>query len=195
MNETQSSDDLVGLVNRAREGCGEATKELLNRVRPHVRNIAASVFPAVLSARTDASDITQEVLLVVGRQLPKFQGNSNGEFLSWLRQIIRSVRSDFLDHHFGAAKRSVSREERGSGQIPKNSLKAPSLSFDRRDEVQFILDRLPPQLSKVLKLVFVDGLCLSEAAAKLECDPTTARTRMREALRVAGRLLSGMKGE
>ena len=46
--------------------------------------------------RIDASDIVQQTLLEAHRGLGKFTGESEGEWLAWLRQILTHNTQDFI---------------------------------------------------------------------------------------------------
>lgn len=63
-----------------------------------------------LRVRCSPSDLVQETFLEAHRDFPQFRGRSEGEFLSWLRQILVNNLIVAARRHFAAGKRDVRRE-------------------------------------------------------------------------------------
>lgn len=74
----------VSLLDRlACSGAEDDWKKLTILYRPFIAGVARG-YPALAS---QSDDITQEVMLVLMRELPRFQRHRTGSFRSWLRGI------------------------------------------------------------------------------------------------------------
>jgi RNA polymerase sigma-70 factor (ECF subfamily) len=105
---SSSSDRSVSdLLTRARAGDAAARDALFERCRNYVAVVARSQVESWMRPRIDASDIVQQTLLEAHRGLAKFAGDSEGEWLAWLRQILTHNTQDFI--------RRCRTEKRGGG--------------------------------------------------------------------------------
>jgi RNA polymerase sigma-70 factor (ECF subfamily) len=166
------------LIRLARNGDSQAREELLVAVRPRLREWAEDALNARFSGRVDASDLTQITLLDLHQKLEQFVGNSEGEFVDWLRRVLQRNILDAV-RRASAQKRSVEREQRIDSApdemaIPRNELAAdistPSMramNNEYADRLQRALDRLTPEQQRVVRLVHLEGRSLSNAAEQL----------------------------
>jgi len=105
---SSSSDRSVSdLLTRARAGDAAARDALFERCRNYVAVVARTQVESWMRPRIDASDIVQQTLLEAHRGLAKFAGDSEGEWLAWLRQILTHNTQDFI--------RRCRTEKRGGG--------------------------------------------------------------------------------
>ncbi|WP_344611078.1 RNA polymerase sigma factor [Dactylosporangium salmoneum] len=74
-------DDTL-LVRRARDGCLDAYRTLVERHAPRAYRVALGL----LGRREDAEDVTQEALLAAWLALPTFRGEAS--FATWLYRIV-----------------------------------------------------------------------------------------------------------
>ena len=94
---SSSSDRSVSdLLTRARAGDAAARDALFERCRNYVAVVARTQVESWMRPRIDASDIVQQTLLEAHRGLAKFAGDSEGEWLAWLRQILTHNTQDFI---------------------------------------------------------------------------------------------------
>ena len=122
----------------------------------------------------DAEDVTQNVLLDLGRQMRTFEYRADGRFRAWLRVVAHRAWCDFLD-----ARR---RNTPGSGDTAVGALLA---SVPAGDELVDTLDaecerellaaamqvvrlRVEPQTWAAFHLTAVEGVGGGEAAAQLK---------------------------
>lgn len=92
-----SSEPAVSdLLQRARAGDVAARDALFVRCRNYVAVVARSQVESWMRPRIDASDIVQQTLLEAHRGLARFAGQSEGEWLAWLRQILTHNTQDFI---------------------------------------------------------------------------------------------------
>ena len=84
------------LLQRARAGDAAARDALFVRCRNYVTVVARSQVESWMRPKIDASDIVQQTLLEAHRGLSRFAGDSEGEWLAWLRQILKHNTQDFI---------------------------------------------------------------------------------------------------
>jgi RNA polymerase sigma-70 factor (ECF subfamily) len=65
-----------------------------------------------MRAKVDASDLVQQTLLDAHRDFDRFQGQTDQEWLAWLRQILTHNACDAARHYGTAGKRAARREVR-----------------------------------------------------------------------------------
>ncbi|NQV24433.1 MAG: sigma-70 family RNA polymerase sigma factor [Rhodopirellula sp.] len=176
------------LLQRAIAGDMEAIGPLLDRFRPLLRARAQESLPAPILARIDESDVVQQTCLLVLRQFEQLRGRSVGEFVAWLLQVHQHNLLNMVEHHRGAAKRDIRREQPGDenaaanipGQITSPSQKA--VRGERRRQLEQSIDTLPEGQRDAVRMRFLEEASLSEIAIRMN--------RSEEA--IAGLLKRGM---
>ena len=101
---------LVDLLNKARDGDDAARDELFDKCRNYVNFVARTQVESWLQAKVDASDLVQQTLLEAHRGLDGFRGNTEDEWLAWLRRILTNNTTDFVRRYKGAEKRRATKE-------------------------------------------------------------------------------------
>ena len=133
---------------------------------------------------SDADDLAQEVLLVVFREVAKFDRRGPGAFRAWLRTILVRIRDQAL-RHLTADKRDVDREEPLPGDSARGSelhqLQTPAEVRVPRDELiegmNRVLDFLEDRDQQLLRLHYVDGLTFEQVATRLGQNAAALRQR------------------
>lgn len=152
------------------------------------RNHAPYIWRALVSlgvSPADADDLCQEVMLVVHRRLPDFDGVS---IRGWLYGICLRVSSDYR-------RRARRRREVATEVLPDTPLAATQAEEvdARRAEARLlaVLDSLDEDKRAAFVLFEVEGLTLREISEAMGCPLQTAysrlqvaRTRVREAFGV-----------
>jgi RNA polymerase sigma-70 factor, ECF subfamily len=82
--------DPEALLRDVRGGNAQAVARLLEHYRPYLEMLARLRTSRRLQGKYDESDLVQETLLHVQRDLPKFVGTSEAELTVWLRSIMAS---------------------------------------------------------------------------------------------------------
>src|SRR5262245_59360792 len=77
------------LLERARRGDAEAMGQLLERYQPYLYLLAQRRLSPRIRTRVDPSDIVQQTLFEMQRDLPAFRGGAEEELLAWLRRILQ----------------------------------------------------------------------------------------------------------
>ena len=101
---------LVELLEQARQGNEHARDALFDKCRNYVSFLARLQVESWLQAKVDASDVVQQTLLEAHRGFEQFRGQSEAEWLGWLRRILTNNTRDFVRHYKGTQKRSAGRE-------------------------------------------------------------------------------------
>lgn len=107
-NEHPETDELL---DQARQGESLAVERLLTAHREPLRRMIDMRLDPALTARVDASDIVQDVLLEAHRRLSDYLRNPTMPFHLWLRHIARDHMIDAHRRHRQAQRRSLDREQ------------------------------------------------------------------------------------
>jgi RNA polymerase sigma-70 factor (ECF subfamily) len=125
----------------------------------------------------DLLDLTQNVFVIVHRQLPGFEGRS--ELTTWLYAICRRVARDYL--RSAPVRREVLVDVREIGQ--RGAVREGTVHrLDSRELSQLlesILSKIPEKLREVFVMFEVDELSGDEIARLLDIPVGTVRSRLR----------------
>ena len=99
--------DVAELLEQARNGDPTPLGTLLELYRNYLTILATAEFNRKLSRRLNPSDLVQEAMLAAHRDFAQFRGDSEGEFLAWLRQILIHCLHRAIEVHFKAKKRDM----------------------------------------------------------------------------------------
>lgn len=172
------------LLERARLEGRDAVGELLQKYANYLRLLAITHMDARLRSRVSPSDVVQETNCDVHRDFPQFRGNSEGEFVAWLRTILVHNLARMIERHVTTAKRDVRREislnqigrsiERSTMRL-HNFLAAPdetpSSNAVRRERAVVLADHLAALADdhrQVIVLRNLEGRPFSEVAEQME---------------------------
>src|SRR4051812_42088320 len=95
------SIDVATLVGRARSGDAAALGRIVELYTQYLTLLARLQIGKRLQGKVDPSDVVQDVFLEVHRQLSRFRGNSEAEFLAWLRRILAGQIAVVVRRYFG----------------------------------------------------------------------------------------------
>ena len=124
----QSCADRESLLVLARSGDHEAWGTLLDRYRNHLKFVARGLIGGTLRLNLDASDLVQQTFLEAHRDLAKFHGSGNPDFVAWLRQILvhnLAHQAEFYNRQNRGSNRQVSLDDllENSNQLLCNALR------------------------------------------------------------------------
>ncbi len=110
-------ESVADLLSQAREGDEQGKERLFQACRGYLHYLARTQVETWIQAKIDASDIVQQTLLEAHRDFERFEGQSEGEWLAWLRRILSHNAADYVRRYRGTAKRAAHREVpiRGAG--------------------------------------------------------------------------------
>ncbi len=171
---------LAELLAQARGGDVEARDRLFAGCRNYLAVVARAEAESWLRAKVDPSDIVQQTLLDAHRGLANFRGQTEAEWLAWLRRILNHNAADFVRHYAATAKRDVGHEVRlnaggaestnGGAPEPAAAEGTPSqLLISRELELQLAdaIARLPEDHQQVVVLRNLARLPFDEVATRM----------------------------
>ncbi|WP_298859529.1 sigma-70 family RNA polymerase sigma factor [uncultured Gimesia sp.] len=178
------------LIHLARSGDRTAENELLQKCRAYISLIARAQIEGWMRTKFDASDLVQQTLLEAHQGIDNFKGETEAEWLGWLRGILNHNTLDFARRYQGAAKRDVSREfsiDQGgcisgnSGQRQwelKDQTETPSrILLNREQEILMAeaVAQLPADYQEVIMLRNLQRLSFKEVAERMNRSPGAAQ--------------------
>jgi RNA polymerase sigma-70 factor (ECF subfamily) len=178
MDKPPSRD--AGLARARREG-GHALGELLDQYRHYLYLLARARMGRQLQGRVDPSDLVQEAFLAAHRDFAAFRGTTEGELVSWLRQILVARLADQIRRHVKAKGRDLRLERRLAEELDQSSQaleqavpapqSSPSQQAARRERAVLLaeaLKELPPDYEEVIVLRHLEDLSFTEVARRME---------------------------
>lgn len=169
-------DDLTRLALAAGAGDRAATAALVRRTQPEVWRLCAR-----LGDHATADDLTQEVYLRALPALTRFRGDASAR--TWLLQIARHVCAD----HVRRTRRSrallarlIERAE-VSGAHPEPDCSPATVGVPALDDLDELIEGLPPERREAFVLTQLLGLSYAEAAQVCEVPVGTIRSRVARA--------------
>lgn len=173
--------DPVKLLQAARCGDHEARGQLLELYRNYLRLLARLQIGRRLQGKADPSDLVQDAFLAAQREFEQFRGNTEGELVDWLRQILASKLVDLARRYLSTRRRDVRLERQfveevdGSaaalGMALAQAGSSPSEAAVRRERAVLLADAiksLPADYGEVIILRHLEGLSLSDVAARMD---------------------------
>jgi RNA polymerase sigma-70 factor (ECF subfamily) len=171
---------VVVLLRRARAGDGAAREELFRKCRNYVNLVARARLESWMRTKVDASDLVQQTLLDAHRGFGDFRGETEAEWLGWLRRILQHNSQDLVRQYRGTDKRCVQREMRihaqDSGGSTVGELDPPSgeptpsqmvLQRERELELADAMARLSEDHREVIMLRNLQRLPFDEVAERM----------------------------
>jgi RNA polymerase sigma-70 factor (ECF subfamily) len=173
--------DPVALLQAARTGDREALGRLLELYRNYLRLLARLQVGRRLQGKADPSDLVQEAFLAAQRNFEQFRGNTEGELVDWLRQILASKLVDLARRYLGTRRRDVRLERQFAKDVDTSAAaldvalvqagSSPSEAAVRRERAVLLADAiksLPADYGEVIILRHLEGLPLSEVAQRMD---------------------------
>lgn len=168
------------LLQKARGGDDAARDELFARCRSYIGIVARTQVEGRLRTKIDASDLVQTTLLEAHRGLKNFRGETEAEWLAWLKRILAHNATDFARRYHGTEKRQAKREvpihvspAGASGSFlrePSDPRQTPSqclMQREREIEVAAAIEQLPDDYREVVMLRNLQRLSFNEVAERM----------------------------
>ena len=172
--------NVAELIRRARQGDAESRERLFELCRNYLRFIARAQVESWLRVKADPSDVVQQTMLEAHRDFDCFLGNSEKEWLGWLRKILAHNVADFVRHYRGTSKRQARREIHlrnpaetglaGGAVEPADPGATPSQQLVQLDielRLAAALAELPPDYQEVVMLRNLQRLAFNEIAQQM----------------------------
>jgi len=177
------------LIEQAKKGDLDAFEQIVSRYETRVYTIAYRY----AGNYSDASDLAQEALIRVYRNIHSFRGESS--FTTWLYRVVTNVCKDELRRR--SKDRAVSMDEMiEKGKVPaaessKRPLEEIVLHKEWQEEVQQVLNSLSGEHRAIIVMRDIQGYSYEEIAFFLECSLGTVKSRLNRARNILkDRLLS-----
>lgn len=114
--ESNQESVVIRLLRGARSGDEAAREELFAQCRNYVNLMARSQVESWMRTKVDASDLVQQTMLEAHRGFVEFRGETEAEWLAWLRQILSHNTHDFIRAYKKTDKRNIQKEVRLQGK-------------------------------------------------------------------------------
>lgn len=191
------SDQTQELIRSAATGDDAAINALMDRHRGALRQMVQMRMDRAVSARVDASDIVQEILVEASQRLSDYVRNPGLPFHLWLRQLAKDQIIDTYRRHRVAQRRSVDRERsldasyadqsslNLAAQLADAELTPAAATIRRELEQRFLtaLSQLDEEDREIMLMRHCEHLGNSEVAAALGLTPPAAGMRYLRAVR------------
>jgi RNA polymerase sigma-70 factor, ECF subfamily len=168
-------------LRSARTGSAATAWDLLAMCRGYLLQVAAERLAPGLRAKANPSDLVHETLLEAYRDFAQFRGQSEAEWLGWLRQLLAHNLANFERRYFGTAKRQARREVSLAGDAadtvpsPDPSPSSVAMTGERERTVEQHIERLPDDYRLVLLWHHRDGLPFAVIGSRLGRSADAAR--------------------
>lgn len=167
--EEISKDILV----RASQGDIQAFEEVYKASSSFVYNVALRV----VNNREDASEVTQEVFMIIYDKLKNFRFESS--FKTWVYRITANYAINFAKKN--SRRKTVSYEEAfGAGAVTSEA-EAHMDQEHQNDIVANLLGEINPDQRACVVLRNIEGLSYQEIAKALNININTVRSRLKRA--------------
>ena len=181
---SDSGASRANLLQTVRSADPTRLGSLLELYRNYLSLLASGQLDRKLQGRVSASDLVQETMMEAHRDFHQFRGQSEAEFIGWLRRILVNNLARAIEMHVLAEKRDVRREvsiERLNAAVERSTIQlglafagredSPSVKLERHERAVDLanqMSRLSPEHREVLMLRNLQGLPFKEVADRLE---------------------------
>jgi RNA polymerase sigma-70 factor (ECF subfamily) len=172
-----------------------ADERPLENYREYLQLLARLQLHSRLQVKLDASDIVQQTLLQAHQGRAQFRGETEAEWLAWLRTILANILAGAA-RRFSTEARDLERERSLEAELDLSSSRlerllaadqsSPSEQAVRGEELLRLaraLASLPADQQRVVELHYLKGLPVAEIATRME----------RTSAAVVGLLFRGLK--
>ncbi len=173
--------DPADLIARARRGDERALGRLLEQSRNYLKLLARLQIDRQLQCKADGSDLVQETFMEALRDFAGFRGDSEAEWLAWLRRILASNLANLVRRYRGTRRRDVRLERTLAADVDHSSAAldralvarqqaAPWEQAARREQsvvLADVLERLPPDYREAIVLRQLEGHSFPEVARRM----------------------------
>jgi RNA polymerase sigma-70 factor (ECF subfamily) len=168
------------LLAAARRGDAEARGRLLESYRSYLTLLARLEIDRRLQGKADPADLVQETFLEAHRDLDRFRGTTEKEFLTWLRQVLVSNLANLVRRYLRTKGRDVRLERDLAIELDESSRaldrglvahqSTPSQQAARHElavQLADALEKLPADYREVIILRHLEDLRFPEVAGRM----------------------------
>jgi RNA polymerase sigma-70 factor, ECF subfamily len=168
------------LLRLIKAGDGPALGTLLERYRNYLTLLVRVQIGKRLQGKVDPDDLLQETFLEAHRGIGRFRGETEQEFLAWLRQILAAILANQIRRYFGTKRRDLRLERELADDLDRSSCaidgalvapqSSPSHQASRREQSILLADalqRLPEDYREVIILRQLEDLSFPEVSRRM----------------------------
>jgi len=157
----------------------EASKEKLEHYRAYLRLLARLQLDQRLQSKLDASDLVQETMVRAFGKLDQFRGDTDSEFVGWLRMILANTLKEKA-REFATEKRDLGRERSLEARLEESSGRleaflvidqsSPAHRASRQEDLMRLadaLERLPEDQRRAVELRYLVNCKALEVAREM----------------------------
>lgn len=170
------------LIKKAQKGDSDAFEILIEKYFKSIYNIAYRM----ANNQDDASDMTQEIMIKLFKNLGSFKGNS--KFSTWVYRVASNTCLDELKKLNRHNHTSLNAEyDTGDGEVvfeAEDTSPTPDKVAEQRELKQIVasaIAKLNPDHRAVVVLRDIRGLSYEEIARVLNCSEGTVKSRLNRA--------------
>ncbi|HZV04855.1 MAG TPA: sigma-70 family RNA polymerase sigma factor [Gemmataceae bacterium] len=203
MEASRLTEKIERWIAEARGGSCPALDWLLEACSRYLLVVANRELCAALRSRLDPVDVVQDTLMKAWRHFSQFQGETEADWLAWLRQILRNNLANERRRHVRTAMRSTRREvplaKATLTQLPDLAGCTAATSVrqareqERNEALADAMQRLPAHYQQVLHLHTQEGWTFAQVGEPLHCSADAARKLWRRAADELVQLLGGAR--
>jgi RNA polymerase sigma-70 factor, ECF subfamily len=153
----------------------------LEACRRYLNWLAMRELDPDFQAKGGASDLVQETFLKAFRGFGQFRGQSEEEFVGWLRRLLLNNLSNFVWRYGRTGKRRVSAEGSvGTGgleEVAGPTVPDALAEVEQAEEIRAAVAKLPADYRRILHLWQWEGRSFEEIARLSGCSPTNVRAK------------------
>ncbi|NRD53379.1 sigma-70 family RNA polymerase sigma factor [Corallococcus exiguus] len=191
---TLTEASIEELIHRARTGEPKALEVLLKRCQPALRKWSTARVGDGLPGGARVSDVVQESALRAFEKFSTFRGQSEGEWMTWLRRVVASQASSLV--------RAAQTDKRDAGDVQALDETAvapgqsPSQFSSQQEEWRRLLTNfygLPDDQRRALSLFHLKDLSVAEVADQMGRSPTAIESLMQRGMKTLRERMRGVE--
>lgn len=151
----------------------------VDEYRDYLRLLVRLQLGSRFGAKVDASDVVQQAILHAHERRGQFRGETEGEWLAWLRAILANALAASA-RRYDTQARDLGRERSLEGELEQSSCRlesflvadqtSPSERAVRGEELLLLANavaRLPEDQRRVVELHYLKGLAVADVATEI----------------------------
>lgn len=166
------SDDVI---SKASQGDAGAFEEIFRAYADYVFNLTLRM----IRSREDAEEVTQEVFIMVHRNLRNFKGQSS--LKTWIYRIAVNATLNYLKKERVVRTKTVEYDEEVYAYPGKDEQTVRNTKEYNERVINALLAELTPDQRACILLRNMDGLTYEEIAQALNIDMNAVRSRIKRA--------------
>ena len=183
MSVQQTEPELHALMVAGLAGDAEAHRELLERLSRQLRGYYKGQLDCIRRGPVEAEDLVQEALIAIHTRRHTYDPSQ--PFTPWVYAIARYKFVDYLRRAHGSLKDLLIEDVKEITSRDDQGQVESSLDLDK------LMAELPSKMREAIQAVKLDGLSVSEAAARSGMSESNVKVSIHRGLKAMARLIGG----